>query len=152
MLAEFGEGGMLKMKNAGEAVVFGRDLGLFLLQFVQQVVGRNFHFAEGEPLLAQIFERSANVVNRVVNAKETVVGIGEGFGSKRRILGVMAVNVELQLRRPALSDTACTAARSETERVWNVSIKQFPLWFSAPAFPYFGRTTGQRRCLPKHSA
>ena len=54
MLAEFGEGEMLKMKKCWEAVGFGRDLGLFLPQFVQQVVGRDFHFAEGEPLLAQI--------------------------------------------------------------------------------------------------
>ena len=67
----------------------------FLLQFVQQVIGRNFHFAESEPFLAQIFERCAKVIYRIVNAKKTVVGIGEGFGCKRRILGVMAVNVEL---------------------------------------------------------
>lgn len=55
MLAEFGEGEMLKMKKCwGSGGVLGRDLGLFLPQFVQQVVGRDFHFAEGEPLLAQI--------------------------------------------------------------------------------------------------
>ena len=82
----------------GKRWCFRRDLGLFLLQFVQQVVGRDFHFAEGEPLFAQIFKRSANMIDRIVNAKETVVGVGEGFGCKRRILGVMAVNVELQLR------------------------------------------------------
>ena len=46
--------GNVKNEKMQEAVVFGRDLGLFLLQFVQQVVGRDFHFAEGEPLLAQI--------------------------------------------------------------------------------------------------
>lgn len=55
MLAEFGEWEMLKMKKCwGSGGVSGEILGLFLLQFVQQVIGRDFHFAEGEPLLAQI--------------------------------------------------------------------------------------------------
>ena len=63
----------------------------------KNVGGLRLHFREGEEFFAQILERRADVVNRVVNEQEAVVkfgGLREGDG---RVLGVVLRQVELEL-------------------------------------------------------
>ena len=42
--------------------------------FPPQRVGAEFHAAEGEPFLAQVLQRGTDMIHRIVDAEETVVG------------------------------------------------------------------------------
>ena len=44
------------------------------LHFPLQRVGGEFHAVEGEPFLAQVLQRGADMIYRVVDAEEAVVG------------------------------------------------------------------------------
>ena len=47
------------------------------MHFAQKRIGVNLHSVEGEPPFAQIFQRSANVVNLVIDTEKTVVRVVE---------------------------------------------------------------------------
>lgn len=71
---------------------------LQILHFLQQGIGVNFHTAEGEPFFAQVLQRRADMVNRVVNTKETVVCVLEFVNGDRSVLRIVALLIKGKLR------------------------------------------------------
>ena len=71
--------------------------------FPPQHVGGEFHPAKSEPFLSQVFQRGADVIHRVVDAEEAVVGVLEHIDGDGTVLRIVALQVEDEL----LCDVAC---------------------------------------------
>ena len=67
------------------------------LHSLQQFAGGHLHAVEGEPLFAEVFDAGSEVIDRFVNTKEAVMRSVEDVNIYRRILGVVLLNIQLQL-------------------------------------------------------
>ena len=67
------------------------------MHFLHKFAGCHLHAVEGEPLLAKVLDAGAEVIDRLVDAKEAVVRAVEGNDLYRRILRVVLLDVQLQL-------------------------------------------------------
>ncbi len=72
-------------------VLFGTCFWKIGLDLFEEGIGFNFHSAEGKPFLTQVLQGCTKVINGVVNAKETVVGVLELVYCNGLILRVMAL-------------------------------------------------------------
>ena len=72
-------------------VLFGTCFGKVGLDLFEEGIGFNFHSAKGKPFLTQVLQGCTEVINGVINAKETVVGVLELVNSNGLILRVMAL-------------------------------------------------------------
>ena len=68
-----------------------------LLHFLHKFGGGHLHAAEGKPLFAKVFDAGAEVIDRFVNAEESVVRTVESDNTYRRILRIVLLDVQLQL-------------------------------------------------------
>ena len=59
--------------------------------FPSQPLSPNLHAAEGEPFLAQVLQRGAEMINCFVDAEEAVVGVVELINGDRLVLRVVAL-------------------------------------------------------------
>ena len=59
-----------------------------------QRIRAEFHAAEGEPFLAQVLQRSPDMIDRVVDAEEAVVGVLELVNGDRLVLRIVTLQVE----------------------------------------------------------
>ena len=76
---------------------------LALSHFLSQSLRPNLHPAKSKPFLAQVFQRGAEVIYRVVDAEEAVVGVLERIDGDGAVLRIVALQVEGEL----LGDVAC---------------------------------------------
>ena len=63
----------------------------------QLIGGENLHAGEGAPPLAEVLDGGAYVIDRSVDAEETVVGLPECPYLYRSILGIVTLEVETEL-------------------------------------------------------
>ena len=76
---------------------------LALFHFPPQRLSPNLHPVKSEPFLAQILQRGSEVIHRVIDAEEAVVGVMERIGGDGAVLRIVALQVEGEL----LCDVAC---------------------------------------------
>ncbi len=97
--------------------------------FLPQRVGVEFHAAEGEPFLAQVLQRGADMIHRVIDAEEAVVGVLERIDVDGAVLRIVSLQVEGEL----LGDGACvnlcahpvgTFVEEGQHRVVNIVVEQ----------------------------
>ena len=67
------------------------------LHSLQQFAGVHLHAVEGEPFFAKVFDAGAEVIDRFVNTKETVMWTVEDVNIYRWILSIMLLYIQLQL-------------------------------------------------------
>ena len=68
-----------------------------LLHISQQFLCGHLHLVEGKPTLAEVLQRSTDMVDGIVDAEETVVDFVELFHLDGLVLGVMLLKVEREL-------------------------------------------------------
>ena len=76
---------------------------LALSHFSPQRLSPNLHPAKSKPFLSQVLQRGAEVIHRVVDAEEAVVGVLERIDGDGAVLCVVPLQVEGEL----LCDVAC---------------------------------------------
>ena len=70
---------------------------LVLLHFLQQCASGHLHMTESEPLFAEVFDAGTKVIDRLIDAKETIVRAVELYDTYWRILSIVLLNIQLQL-------------------------------------------------------
>ena len=71
--------------------------------FLPQPIRVQFHPTKSEPFLPQVLQRGADMIHRVVDAEEAVVGVLERIDGDGAVLRIVALQVEGEL----LGDVAC---------------------------------------------
>ena len=73
------------------------NLLLCPLHFLLKRLRPNLHPAKSEPFLSQVFQRGADMIHRVVDAEEAVVGVLERIDGDGTVLRIVALQVEGEL-------------------------------------------------------
>ncbi len=75
--------------------------------FLPQRLNPNLHPAKSKPILSQVLQRGAEVIYRVVDAEEAVVGVLERINGDGAVLCIVALQVERQLAGDAARIDLC---------------------------------------------
>ena len=74
--------------------------GPVVLQPKQKHIGVCFrHEGDGKPFFAEVFQGCADEIDLIVKDQEAVMGFGKLFHFDGRVLGVVLIDIKLELRR-----------------------------------------------------
>ncbi len=106
------------------------------LHFPLQRLSPNLHPAKCEPFLVQVLQRGADMIHRVIDAEEAVVGVLERIDGDGAVLRIVALQVEGELLGDVARVNLCTHVvgafvKQGQHRVVHVVVEQDDAAFGA---------------------